>query len=98
MRYREETRYDARYVFDPHQQCWTTTGPPLAQHEGILAALIGDRALDLGGTTNNEGRMPPDFGTRLLTADLLFSDHAVSAPKACLDPGSVTQSQRSKAP
>ena len=49
-----EARYDTRYVLDPHQQCWTTTGSPLAQHEGILAALLGDRALDLGGTTNNE--------------------------------------------
>ncbi len=53
VRYRETAHYEARYVLDPHQQCWTTTGSPLAQHEGILAALIGDRALDLGGMTNN---------------------------------------------
>ncbi len=54
VRYGKEARYDARYVLDPRQQCWTTTGSPVAQHEGILSALVGDRALDLGGTTNNE--------------------------------------------
>jgi hypothetical protein len=53
-RYRQEANYDARYVLDAHQECWTRTGSPLAQHEGVLVALTGDRALDLGGTTNNK--------------------------------------------
>lgn len=54
VRYRGEAHYDARYVLDPHQQCWTMTGSPLAPHEGILAALMGDRALDVGGITGSE--------------------------------------------
>ena len=38
----------ARYVLDAHQQCWAATGAPVTQHEGILAALLGGGALDLG--------------------------------------------------
>ena len=37
-----------RYVLDPHQECWAATGAPVTQHDGILVALLGGGALDVG--------------------------------------------------
>jgi hypothetical protein len=53
-----------RYVLDPRQQCWTATEARLAQPDGILIALLGGDALDLGKAVN-EGA--PFTGTELFT-------------------------------
>jgi Kelch motif/Galactose oxidase, central domain len=60
-----EARYGARYVLDPHQQCWAATGAPVTQHEGILAALRDGGALDPGQTVN-EGE--PFTGAEIYTS------------------------------
>ena len=46
----------SRYVLDSHQQCWTTTRPPVSPHDGLLAPLPKGRALDLGPL---DGTVPP---------------------------------------
>ncbi len=37
-----------RYVLDPRDECWATTGAPVTRHDGILVALLDGGALDVG--------------------------------------------------
>ncbi len=49
---------ETRYVLYADQRCWAETRAPVTQHQGLLAALPGGRALDLGPDTEAEVYTP----------------------------------------